>query len=192
MILTYHKIKPFPGKDPIAAGLSAFFWKMLSLVSKKVVYLENYNPDDEKQIVITFDDGYKEVIKYALPVLKLFKYPFELFIVANFFFEAENGNVNYLNRSDLEIITANGGRLQYHTKSHPRLETIRDLDILEEEIKPPEEMKVLDPNGFKYFAYPFWTYNDNVINVVKKYYHGARSGNGYANSTVYAMDSERQ
>jgi len=92
----------------------------------------------------------------------------------------------------LKKITANGGRLEYHSKSHPRLETIKDMDILEDEIKPPEEMKALDPKGFKYFAYPFWTYNDDVINIVKKYFHGARSGNGHANGTVYAMDSERR
>ena len=79
MILTYHKIKLFQSHDPIADGFFSFLIKMLSLLSRKVVYLDNYSHDDENQIVITFDDGYKEVVKYALPVLKFFKYPFEVF-----------------------------------------------------------------------------------------------------------------
>ena len=85
-----------------------------------------------------------------------------------------------------------GGRLQYHSRTHPRLETIKDMETLKEEIKVPEHLKKLDPKGFKFFAYPFWTYNTDVINVVKKYFQGARSGNGYANGTIYALDSERQ
>ncbi|GHV96305.1 hypothetical protein AGMMS50293_26250 [Spirochaetia bacterium] len=165
---------------------------MLSIRKKNVVHLNNYNPDDENQVVITFDDGYKEIIKYALPVLKYFNYPFEIFLVGNFLEEAEKGNNNYLDKNDLEKIRQNGGRLQYHSKTHPHLETISDSTILEDEIKTPDMLKMLDPEGFTWFAYPFWTYNNDVIAIVRKYYHGARSGNGHANGTVYAMDSKRQ
>ena len=165
---------------------------MLSLIKRKVVYLENYNPNDKNHIVITFDDGYKEIVKYALPILKFFNYPFEVFLVSDFLDAAEQGNKDYCNKNDLRKITQNRGRLQYHSKTHPRLNIIDDLNVLEKEIKIPDSLKELDPNGFKFFAYPYWTYNDKVINIVKKYYHGARSGNGYANGTIYAMDSERQ
>jgi peptidoglycan/xylan/chitin deacetylase (PgdA/CDA1 family) len=191
MILTYHKIKCFKGSDTIATGLTSFFLQMLLIRKREVVYLEEYNPVNENQFVVTFDDGYKEIIKYALPVLNIFKFPFEVFVVADFISAAENGNGNYLDKKDLEIIKKNRGRLQYHSKTHPHLELISDLNVLEDEIKPPEWLKALDPRGFKYFAYPFWTYNNDVITLVKKYYCGARSGNGYADGTVYALDSKR-
>ena len=60
--------------------------------------------NDNNQIVLRFDDGYKSVLKYALPVLKFFGYPFEVFIVENFFISAEKGNKNFLNKKDLKKI----------------------------------------------------------------------------------------
>jgi len=192
MILTYHKIKLFSGYDSIAIGFFDFFLKMLSLKRKEIVYLDSYNPDDKNQIVITFDDGYKEIIKYAIPVLKFFNYPFEVFLVSDFFDAAEQGNKDYCNKNDIKKIIKNGGRLQYHSKTHPHLDKIDNLEILKDEIKVPEHLIKLDPKGFNFFAYPFWSYNDNVISIVKNYFQGARSGNGFANNTVYAMDSERQ
>jgi peptidoglycan/xylan/chitin deacetylase (PgdA/CDA1 family) len=191
MILTYHKIKYFKGKDTIVTGLTSFFLQMF-LLQKKVVYLEEYDPGNENQFVVTFDDGYKDIIKYALPILRIFKFPFEVFVVNDYIRAAEDGNRNYLDKKDLAIIIKNRGRLQYHSKTHQHLELINDLSVLEDEIKPPEWLKAFDPKGFKYFAYPFWTYNNDVITIVKKYYCGARSGNGYADSTVYALDSKRQ
>jgi peptidoglycan/xylan/chitin deacetylase (PgdA/CDA1 family) len=191
VILTYHKIKCFKGKDAIATGLIPFFLQMFLIRKKHVVYLEEYTPANEDQFVITFDDGYREVIKYALPVLRIFKYPFEIFVVGDFIKAAESGNKNYLDTKDIAIILKNRGRLQYHSRTHPHLELINDLCILEDEIKPPEWLRTLDPKGFKYFAYPFWVYNNDVITLVKKYYCGARSGNGCANDTVYALDSKR-
>lgn len=192
MILTYHKVNIFPQQDSLTVGLVSFFVKMLSFANKKVVYLDDYNPDDRKQIVINFDDGYIEVLKYALPVLSFFSYPFELFLVGDFYDAAEKSNKDYCNKNDLTRIIKNGGRLQYHSKTHPHLDTIYDSYELDKEIMPPEYLKALDPKGFNFFAYPFWTYNDKVIGVVRKYFKGARSGNGFADNTIYAMDSIRQ
>jgi len=93
MILTYHKVKIFPQKDPITTGFLTFLKQMLSLRKRKVVYLDSYNPANVNQVVITFDDGYKEVLKYAFPVLKFFNYPFEVFLVADFFAKANGGGV---------------------------------------------------------------------------------------------------
>lgn len=193
MILTYHKIT-FPHKrDNISTSMFSFLWTLifLRITRKKIVYLSEYDPDNKNHFVITFDDGYREVLKYALPLLYLFRCPFEVFLVENFFNEAEQGNKNYLDKNDLGRIIKKGGRLQYHSKSHPRLDEIKDLATLESEIKVSEKVKTLDPKGFDYFAYPYWTYNDEVIGIVKKYYRGARSGNGHADGTLYAMDSKR-
>jgi hypothetical protein len=61
---------------------------------------------------------------------------------------------------------------------------------LEEEIIVPENIKLLDNKGFQWFAYPSWRWNNKVMDIVKRYYKGARSGNGFAkNNEIYALDS---
>lgn len=188
MILLYHHVKP-EADDEISISLEKFTKHMLGLQDKTVVYLEDYNPLDDNQVVITFDDGYKSVLTYAAPVLKHFGYPFELFLVKDFYDKAQQGDEFFLNEGDLKSLMKIGGRLQYHTKSHPHLEEISDLKKLEEEIVAPEYMKNLDKNGFEWFAYPYCTYNDRVIEVVKKYYKGARSGKWLDGGTIYTLGS---
>jgi peptidoglycan/xylan/chitin deacetylase (PgdA/CDA1 family) len=91
MILTYHHIKLWSGSEQ-TVGLFQFIRQMLFIRNKKIVYLDDYDPNDSNQIVITFDDGYKDVLTFALPILRFFKYPFEVFIVANFYHMTETGN----------------------------------------------------------------------------------------------------
>lgn len=39
-----------------------FYRQLCELKYKKVVYLDNYNPQDQNQIVITFDGVYKNIL----------------------------------------------------------------------------------------------------------------------------------
>ena len=185
MIYVYHKIDK-KIKDTITITPIKFFWDMLTLIFKNVVYLEDYNPTDKNQVVLTFDDGYKIFLKYAFPILKFFKYPFELFLCSDFV----NSSEYYLNEEDLINIVNSNGRLEYHSKNHTNLWDIYDEEILDKQIKCPDNLKKLDLKGFKYFAYPCWKYNDICLTIVKKYYKGARSGNGFAQkNNYYALDS---
>lgn len=190
MILTYHKIS-FIKNDKITVNVWNFIRQMYAIRKKTVVYLDDYDMNDNNQVVLRFDDGYKSVLKYAVPVLKLFGYPFEVFIVEDFFIRAENGDNNLLNKKDLMKIIKSGGRLQYHTKSHPDLSIINDEEILKSELICPEYIKQLDKSGFKFFAYPFWKYNSKSMEYVQKLYKGACSGNGFAENNIYSMDGIR-
>ena len=183
MILTYHNVDLF-SKDDLTVNIFNFVRQMLRLRKYKVVYLKDYNTFDDRQVVITFDDGYIGVLKYAIPILKLFNYPFEVFICKNFL-----DTKNFIKTTDLYKIINSNGRLEYHSKNHYNLKEIKEISVLEEEISPPEELKIYDKYGFKYFAYPYWQYSLAVINIVKKYYNGARSGNGFSNNTIWALDS---
>jgi peptidoglycan/xylan/chitin deacetylase (PgdA/CDA1 family) len=178
MILTYHHVKLF-ANDEITVSVFHFVRQMFFIRNKTVVYLDDYDPDNKNHVVITFDDGYKDVLTYALPILCFFNYPFEVFIVADFYDQAEKGNKSWLNKKDLQRLIACKGRLQYHTKSHPYLDRIDDLQQLETEIIVPENIKSLDDRGFQWLAYPYWRWNERVVDVTKKYYKGARSGNGF-------------
>ena len=71
MILTYHKVS-FIKNDKITVNVWNFIMQMYAIRKKIVVYLDDYDLNDNNQVVLRFDDGYKSVLKYAVPVLKFF------------------------------------------------------------------------------------------------------------------------
>lgn len=187
MILTYHSVHS-KVKNSNTVNFFVFILQLLylKLRGKSFVTLKNYNKEDKKQIVIRFDDVDKKTLRYVIPVLKVFKAPAEFFICESFVLSQDR---YWASVTDLKNIVKKGFRLQYHSKTHPDLSAITDLQVLEEEIRIPEFLKEIDHEGFEYFAYPYWVYNDNVVEIVKKFYKAALSGNGKSNYTNWAMDS---
>ncbi|WP_428225735.1 glycosyltransferase [Flavobacterium sp.] len=186
MILMYHKVHP---NSPSMWWVSVnnFYRQMTELKGKKVVYLENYNPEDENEVVITFDGIYKNVLEYALPILKHFNYPFELFLNSDYLgtnneFDSVEPNAEFVDLDDLRLLVDNGGRLQWHTKSHPNLKDWVDTERINEELIVPDALKEIDTVGFTWFAYPHGEFNEIVVQEVKKKFKGAVSciqGNNY-------------
>lgn len=137
-ILVYHKILLHSNEEN-CVDLFHFFFQMLYLkiTKKNVICLDNYYSSHRNTVVLTFDDGYSCIKKYALPILKLFNFPFELFICDDFVKSAESGNKDFLSINDLKYLKENGAKLQYHTKSHKKLIETNTIKELEEEIICP-------------------------------------------------------
>ena len=83
MILMYHKIY-LDTPSMWWVSVNEFYRQMVELSSKKVVYLDDYDSKNLDNVVITFDGIYKNVLEYALPILKHFNYPFELFLTSDY------------------------------------------------------------------------------------------------------------
>ena len=184
-ILVYHKIA-LRSKDNLTVSIYNFIKHLFFLKGKEVVYLQDYSPNKKTQYVLRFDDGYKSIKHFVAPLMKLFGFPYEIFIVDNFYRNALLGNKVWCNKQDLEYIIKSGGRLQYHSKSHPDL--TKQTEDLPAELLVPQDLRNLDKKGFTFFAYPFWKYNQIVINEVQKHYIGALSGNGFGDDSTYALN----
>jgi len=83
MILLYHKIY-LESPTQWWVDTNNFWRQMYELQNHEVVHLADYDPNNPEHVVITFDGVYENVFQYALPVLKSFDYPFELFVVGFF------------------------------------------------------------------------------------------------------------
>lgn len=193
MILTYHFIvkRKSQVKDENFISLSDFTKQMDELKNYDIVDFNNYDENNPKHIVITFDDG-SDSIMSVLPILKKYKYKFSIFIVGDWI-----GKKGFLNYDDLRKIVKLGGNLQWHTKTHKNLTTISDNDLISE-LTIDKNIKKLDPNGFQVLAYPFWAYNERIINFCKKMgFKKCRSGNNFKtnlseinnNNNKYYLDS---
>ena len=158
MILTYHKVYP-EVKTIWWITPDSFYRQMADLRSKKVVYLDDYDPSDKNQVVITFDGVYKDIWKYAVPILSHFGYPFELFVIGKTMgkdnaFDTSEPLTEFADVDTLKKMIGAGGRLQWHSWSHARLAGSSDSMIFEKELSVPEELRMLCPDGFKWYAYP--------------------------------------
>lgn len=182
MILMYHKVD---ARSPTMWWVDAatFNRQMAGLAGYKVVYLDDYDPGDPTHVAITFDGVYRNVLQYAAPILKRYGYPFELFLSSDFVgkdneFDLIEPREPFSSESELARLVALGGRLQWHTRSHPRLEQSRrdsDWKVVDAELTVPEEIRSLDPSGFGWFAYPYGAFSDDVCDEVARRFAGAVS-----------------
>lgn len=172
MILLYHKID-LEAKTVWWVDVDSFYRQMLDLKSKKVVYLDDYDPDDEEQVVITFDGVYENVYKYAVPILERFGYPYELFVIGNFIgkisdYDKDEPETMFANSKQLSQMVKTGGRLQWHSQTHPHFtDQLSDRD-LERELEITDSIRKIDKKGFGWFGYPHGEFNDEIIDKVKE------------------------
>jgi glycosyltransferase involved in cell wall biosynthesis len=153
---------------------------MLELSVKKVVYLSDYDPSNADHVVITFDGIYKNVFQYAAPILEKFQYPFELFLTSDYIgrdnsFDSVEPLAEFATEVELQEMTKMGGRLQWHTPSHPRMDAIASPDQAKNELTVPEKVRRLDPKGFSWFAYPHGILAEQYMKIVKNNFEGAVS-----------------
>lgn len=177
----YHKVYP---ESPTMwwVNVDNFWRQMEELRRYKVVYLDDYDPADTQQAVITFDGVYENVYTYAFPILKKFGYPFELFIVGeaigkgNEFDSAVEPPARFANIDQLKSMVSRGGRLQWHSRTHKDLTTsVDNVKVINEELYVPESIRRIDPKGFSWFAYPHGKHNSMLKEHVKNYFSGALS-----------------
>src|SRR5690606_25038989 len=192
MILMYHKVYP---ESPSMWWVTVdnFYRQMSEIQNKEVVYLDDYDVNNPNHVVITFDGIYKNVYEYALPVLKHFNYPFELFLTSDYIglaneFDSVEPDAEFANEFELKELIAGRGRLQWHTRSHPNLKNVQDAEVIKNELSITDNVRPLNPEGFGWFAYPHGEFNDNVLNEVKKHFKGAVSCNQGNDSDKYILN----
>ena len=136
MILTYHNIGQ--NNNQTWVSLASFQRQMNELKENgyRVVEFEEYDPFDDKQIVLTFDDGRKNILD-VVPLLKKNKFPFYVFVVGKFI----GYSPEFLAESDFEIIRKGGGKLGWHTQTHQDLTKLSKAKIVKE---------LKNPYGFAY------------------------------------------
>lgn len=190
MILLYHKVDT-DNKTHWWVSADTFYRQLVQLSGKKVVYLDDYNPEDPDHVVITFDGIYKNILRYAAPILKKFNYPFELFVTSDYIgksnkFDGVEPPCDFASESELKELMEMGGRLQWHTKTHRDITKLSDKEV-EKEVTTPERLKKLDPNGFRWFAYAYGSYDERSQALVKKLYAGglACDNGSIENKTIW-------
>jgi peptidoglycan/xylan/chitin deacetylase (PgdA/CDA1 family) len=128
----------------------------------------------QKAVVLTFDDGWKNQLTNAVPILNSYDFKATFFVVCNY--TDKDSRMTWNDISELDRL---GYDIQPHTMNHKNL-TMLSINELEYEIGASKEC--LYEHGIPgptILATPFnsgWD-NETVVNMTSKYYDMVRSGN---------------
>jgi peptidoglycan/xylan/chitin deacetylase (PgdA/CDA1 family) len=119
---------------------------------------------------ITFDDGYEDNTKHALPFLIREQIPCTYFVSTKYIFRREPfphdvalGHEKLLPNSltQLRELASAGVEIGAHTRTHADLGKIIDLQVLKDEVVTAgEELQAAMRRPVRYFAFPFGLYQN--------------------------------
>ncbi len=133
-------------------------------IERALLAINNIQPVDDRSVVITIDDAYSSVFRYAWPIFKKHNLPFTLFVSTDVI---DNKTPGYMNWEQIRILRDHGVTIGSQTKSHPHMFKLNKEEIIEE--LSISNKRFIDEIGSapKIFAYPYGEYNLEVLKQVK-------------------------
>ncbi|MGC8941928.1 MAG: polysaccharide deacetylase family protein [Sulfurihydrogenibium sp.] len=176
-VLTYHNVD----NPPPEAKLKSLYVKPEKF-EKHIKYLNKFKlktvlsdeiESQKNSIILTFDDGYRDFIKNAYPILKRYNAKAIVFVVAGLtdrfnLWDWEKINVKkpLMDWEELRFLVSEGFEIGSHTITHPFLTKIPEK-VAKSEIE--DSKKILEDKlgvEVKTFCYPYGDYNEKVKDMV--------------------------
>lgn len=177
-ILMYHGVldNPSGGKE---------LFVRVSDFDKQMKYLkdEGYTPlylseiasanNFAKPVIITFDDGYSDVYQNAYPILKKYNLKGNLYVITDWV-----GGPVYVNWDMVkEMDKSDFMEIGSHTATHRNLASLSAEKMDMEMKKSKETLEEKLERSVDTIAYPYGGYNNQTLEIAKKYYKYALSTN---------------
>ena len=131
-----------------------------------------------KKFIITFDDGYENVFKYGMPILKKLNFSATCFIVSKkigSFNDWDKGKKKYkkiklMNKKQIKEWIKNGFEIGSHTLDHLNLKYLSNNNMKNQILKPKIFFKSNFGINVQSFSYPFGSYNSKCLKFLKGNY----------------------
>lgn len=131
-------------------------------------------PAASQKIAITFDDGYRDFLINALPILKEFGIPATVFIAGGEVDrEALGSSLPLLMREDIQHITDPLVSVESHAVSHKKLTRLQNEEARREIEESRREIAAMTGKAPAYFAYPKGSHSKEVMEYVRQAGYGA-------------------
>lgn len=139
----------------------------------------------EKAVVVTFDDGYQELLEYALPALLKHALPAVFFLLI----EALGGDDRWNPRAFVtrhhftsdevrQLAALPGMTIGAHGFTHQRVTRFEEYRIAAEMAGAKAGLEVLSGQPVDAYAYPFGGFSDPAARVASRYFHLAFASDG--------------
>jgi peptidoglycan/xylan/chitin deacetylase (PgdA/CDA1 family) len=200
-ILMYHYIRVDQNpRDPVGENLSV----APALFAQQMQYLSShgYTPitldklaaifagkahAPAKPIVLTFDDGYKDLFTAVFPILKRYDFHAVSFIITGFV-----GWHGYVSWEDIKHMQASGlVAFESHTVHHTYLPAVSYQQALDEVITSKKKLQAETGSPVNFLAYPDGATDAAVESAVQKAGYVGALGTWFAKATGISYDMPR-
>ena len=184
-VLMYHAVSDNPwGDTTLFVSIKNFELQMKYLYDNGYIPLflseidsaKNY----DKPIVVTFDDGYKNIYDYAYPILKKYNVKSSFYLITDWM----DGDTYISPEMAVELDKSKLFEIGVHTKTHVKLGTLDYDTQYNEIIESKNTLEKLLNKKITTIAYPYGSYNTDTINITKSAFDYAvtvESGFNYSN-----------
>ncbi len=125
----------------------------------------------QQSIALTFDDGYQDVLKNVVPVLKKYKIPATIFVLADPYGvnrkELAN-NKKLLNFAEIKKLQKAGWTIGCHTATHADLSILDKAELKKEIVNSKVILEEKLGRPINFFSYPKGIYDKNIILEARK------------------------
>ena len=184
-ILMYHSIAKMP-KGTIMRGLHvppkrfALQMKLLKILGYKGLSINELRPylkgeKTGKVVGLTFDDGYKNNVTSALPILKKNNFSATCYLVSQ-----NIGGINHwdidkgipknpmMNKKEIQSWIDAGMEIGSHTQNHVFLTKINQIDVVNEINNSKADLEKEFGVSVNHFCYPYGDYNNDIVSATKR------------------------
>jgi peptidoglycan/xylan/chitin deacetylase (PgdA/CDA1 family)/glycosyltransferase involved in cell wall biosynthesis len=187
-VLLYHHIGPLrPGVVPGLTITPAVFERQVRWMARKgytgicpadwVRWRCDGKDLPAKPVLLTFDDGYTDLVEHALPVLRRYGFGAVVFIVTglvgrtNAWDEAHGwGTLNLMTAEQIRHWATQGIEFGAHTRTHTDLTTLPADKMAEEVVGSRDDLARITGAPVTSFAYPYGYYNQTVNDCARGAY----------------------
>jgi peptidoglycan/xylan/chitin deacetylase (PgdA/CDA1 family) len=177
-ILMYHRIDFHrPGLPPITQRLTvdpgAFAAQMTWLANHgahAITQLQLFNalmygrPLPPHPVMITFDDGYRDVLGHAAPVLKRLGMPATAYVITD---RISNGDSSFLTWGDLRLLERAGVTIGSHTVTHADLPSLSDSQARTELTASRRLLERRLGHPVQWLAYPAGREDARIVSLAR-------------------------
>lgn len=141
------------------------------------------SPTGGRQLVVTFDDGYRSVLELGLPILRRLGLPGTIFVPTDYIGQersmAWSGIEHWLGTPDepdlmplswaeLRELRDAGWEIGSHTRSHPRLSRLDDAALSDELAGARETCEAHLGRPCHALAYPYGDFDERVVGAARR------------------------
>lgn len=179
-ILTYHKISNKKDFGLNTLSIHQFREQIQYLVSNgynavsfEDIYLKKTISD--KPIILTFDDGYEEVITNAAEILSKNGFKAVVFIITDYIGKHSTWepvsfqrNSKHLSEEQIIELSKHGFEIASHGKSHAFMPALENAELKEEFSQSKDVLEDLCGREVISFSYPYGRISQNVVAVAQE------------------------
>jgi len=182
-ILTYHHVGPRPRGVRIK-GLFVgprLFARQMEELSEEKFSARTYrdpakaNLSGQREVLLTFDDGFVDVLENALPILKQYNFCSIQFLVADLLgrtneWQQKAGDISQplMNEEQIREWLSAGQEIGAHSLTHPWLTRIPLMQAKEEITASKKKLEDWFGRPVEHFCYPYGDWNPAVRDLVQE------------------------